>query len=73
MEPERRAPVFREEGQRASDRREVLEMLKRLLTIIAGLALVAAIGAGYAAAQDYGKRKSKDHLKADAPVRTATS
>jgi hypothetical protein len=39
-------------------------MLKRLLTIIAGLALVAAVGAGYAGAQDYGKRKSKNDLKA---------
>jgi hypothetical protein len=47
-------------------------MVKRLLTIIAGLALVAAIGAGYAGAQGYGEEKgqgkrsqqSKDDLRA---------
>jgi hypothetical protein len=73
MEPERRAPVFKGEGSVHSTDQEVLKMVKRLLTIIAGLALVAAVGAGYAGAQGYGEEKSpgqgkrpqqsKDHLR----------
>jgi hypothetical protein len=62
MEPERRAPVCKGEGVHPK-RPGGTEEMKRLLVIVASLALVAAVGVAYAGAQDYGHGEGKGQGK----------